>query len=204
MPEKHLDTYYVRHLYPELTARYYRLFGPVRRVLDVGCGLGSMGLYKPSEAVQVFGVDHDAGALSEARRWEYVSVCDLEDGHLPFPDQAFDAVLAKDVLEHFLRPWRIVNEIQRVLVAGGQVVVSVPMPKPAIVWNDYTHVRGFSRNALRQMLVDAHLEVVHIVQMGSLRGFGRLHLVDWLPVIMNLPVIGYHLAVNYELLARKP
>jgi SAM-dependent methyltransferase len=51
--------------------------------------------------------------------------CDVDDG-LPFPDAAFDAVAAIEVMEHTRAPYRVLEEISRVLRPGGLVVFSVP------------------------------------------------------------------------------
>lgn len=187
----------------DLIARYYRLLAPVRRVLDLGCGSGSCGQWMPSAPMRVFGLDVSARALDKAKRWERVALVDLDREVIPFRDGSFDAVLAKDILEHLQRPWKTVAEIGRVLAPGGRLLISTPLAKPWVVWDDYTHVRGFTRRALRQMVEDNGFEVIQIHRMGSLPGFGRLGLIDLLPVIMDLPLVGTALAVNHELCARK-
>jgi SAM-dependent methyltransferase len=49
------------------------------------------------------------------------------DGHLPFRDGSFDAVLALEVLEHVDEDRRLMAEIARVLRPGGRAVISVPL-----------------------------------------------------------------------------
>lgn len=51
--------------------------------------------------------------------------CNVDEG-LPFPDAAFDAVVAIEVLEHTRAPYRVLGEIARVLRPGGVLVFSVP------------------------------------------------------------------------------
>ncbi|MCK4793860.1 MAG: class I SAM-dependent methyltransferase, partial [Desulfobacteraceae bacterium] len=137
-----------RVLHPTLVAYYYHHFGHVRRVLDLGCGLGCMGRLKPDSTIEVYGLDIDEGAVAEAAQYENAQVWDLEAQRLPFDGEYFDAVLAKDILEHLQAPWVLVTEIYRTLRPGGIVIASVAMAKPKIVWNDYTHIRGFTSNAL--------------------------------------------------------
>jgi SAM-dependent methyltransferase len=49
------------------------------------------------------------------------------DAHfLPFADESLDAVYSNAVLEHVQRPWRVAEEIHRVLRPGGKVFINVP------------------------------------------------------------------------------
>lgn len=187
----------------DLVARYYGLLAPVRRVLDLGCGSGAFGQWMPCDHVRVFGLDVSPRALDAAKCWERVALVDLDREVIPFRDSSFDAVLAKDILEHLQRPWKTMAEISRVLAPGGRLLISTPLAKPQVVWDDYTHVRGFTRRALRQMVEDNGFEVLQLHRMGSLPGFGKLGLIDLLPAIMDLPLVGTALAVNHELCARK-
>lgn len=59
-----------RVLHPALVDYYYHHFGHVRRVLDLGCGLGCMGRLKPDSAIEVYGLDIDEGAVAKARQHE--------------------------------------------------------------------------------------------------------------------------------------
>jgi SAM-dependent methyltransferase len=55
----------------------------------------------------------------------------IADGHdLPFPDAAFDLVVAEAVLEHVADPQRCVAEIWRVLAPGGHVHAVTPFLQP--------------------------------------------------------------------------
>jgi SAM-dependent methyltransferase len=51
--------------------------------------------------------------------------CNVDEG-LPYPDAAFDAVAAIEVMEHTRAPYRVLTEIARVLRPGGALVFSVP------------------------------------------------------------------------------
>lgn len=55
-------------------------------------------------------------------------ICDAHD--LPFPDRAFDLVIAISVLEHVVDPQRCVAEIERVLGEGGCVYAATPFLQP--------------------------------------------------------------------------
>jgi ubiquinone/menaquinone biosynthesis C-methylase UbiE len=46
----------------------------------------------------------------------------LPDGSIPFPDQSFNLVTARWVLEHVESPQHFLAEVKRVLVPGGQFI----------------------------------------------------------------------------------
>jgi SAM-dependent methyltransferase len=102
-----------------------------RRILDAGCGSGPLSAALRDRGAVVTGVDASAGMLGLARRRlgpdADLRVADLADP-LPFPDGAFDDVVASLVL-HYLRDWGpVLAEMRRVLVPGGRLVASVEHP----------------------------------------------------------------------------
>ena len=55
----------------------------------------------------------------------------IGDAHvLPFKDGCFEILISKDTLEHFLRPWRVVDEVHRVLKKEGLFIIWVPFMHP--------------------------------------------------------------------------
>jgi SAM-dependent methyltransferase len=102
---------------------------PGMRVLDVGCGPGTiaLGLAEAVAPGEVIGLDLREDVLARARdgaaargtanlRFERGSAYEL-----PFPDESFDAVLAHVVLMHLREPARALAEMHRVLRPGGVV-----------------------------------------------------------------------------------
>ncbi|GIH15126.1 class I SAM-dependent methyltransferase [Rugosimonospora africana] len=102
-----------------------------RRVLDVGCGSGPVLAPLHERGAVVTGVDNSVGMLELAKRrlgdGVDLRVADLGRS-LPFPDGAFDDVIACLVL-HYLRDWEApLAELRRVLVPGGRLIVAVNHP----------------------------------------------------------------------------
>ncbi|MBW4721519.1 class I SAM-dependent methyltransferase [Saccharothrix obliqua] len=102
-----------------------------RRILDAGCGSGPLFAALRDRGAVVTGVDASAGMLELARRRlgadADLRVADLAEP-LPFPDNAFDDVVASLVL-HYLRDWGpTLAELRRVLAPGGRLIVSVEHP----------------------------------------------------------------------------
>lgn len=98
---------------------------PGMRLLDVGCGPGSItvGLadaVAPGEAV---GVDANPAAIAAARERADGRVrFDVADAlSLPFEDASFDAVFMHAVLQHVATPLEALREAHRVLRPGGVI-----------------------------------------------------------------------------------
>lgn len=201
MKARYYDSHQMR---PAMAAWYYRQFGPAARILDLGCGSGEFGRYRPSHDVEVHGVDVDHGAVVSATRFEVAVQVDLDASPLPYKDDFFDAILARDILEHLREPWLILQDARRVLCPGGVIVASVVMAKPQAVWADYTHIRGFTRNSVELMFDDAGFEVEAVWPMGGIPFASRLGLIDHVPILLRLPLVGRWWATSWEIRARRP
>ena len=181
---------------------YWHLFGESGTVLDIGCAQGSFGSHKP-EGCRVVGIDIEDKALEVARTHIEVCKVDLNDGSLPFCSGGFDKVLVRNVLEHINAPWLVVSEIARVLRPGGVVIGSVPMAKARAVWNDYTHVRGFTENAFRNLFEGTRVfQIRDIYPIVGFRLSSKLGMTRYLPRIMKIPGAGLF-ARTYQLEAVK-
>lgn len=192
-----------RGLPQALAARYYRELGDARRVLDLGCGTGDFGRLRPSPDVEVHGVDVDPLAVALASGHEIAVQADVEREPLPYPDEWFDGVLAKDIFEHLREPAVAVREAYRVLRPGGVLVASMVMARPSRVWADYTHVRGFTRESARLLLEDAGFKVEAIWRMGPVPLSNRLGFIGLVPALLRVPPFDWLWGASWEVKARK-
>jgi ubiquinone/menaquinone biosynthesis C-methylase UbiE len=104
---------------------------PGMRLLDVGCGPGSitLGLAEAVAPGEVLAIDLSADVLDEARQIaeeKGITNVRFEQGdvfHLSFPDGAFDAIYAHQVLQHLQRPVDALREMKRLLASDGYVGV---------------------------------------------------------------------------------
>ncbi|MFC0081709.1 class I SAM-dependent methyltransferase [Aciditerrimonas ferrireducens] len=103
---------------------------PGQRLLDLGCGVGTLTADLSARVAPgpVVALDLAAEVLAEAQR----SIADaagtgpvafaLADGlRLPFPDDSFDVVHAHQVLQHVADPVAVLAELRRVCRPGGLV-----------------------------------------------------------------------------------
>jgi ubiquinone/menaquinone biosynthesis C-methylase UbiE len=102
-----------------------------RRILDAGCGSGSLAAALRERGAIMTGIDRSTGllALARARLNPDVPLHAADLGApLPFPDAAFDDVVASLVL-HYLRDWAAtLRELRRVLRPGGRLIISTHHP----------------------------------------------------------------------------
>ena len=105
--------------------------GPVHgRVLDVGCGAGSVAkaVKRERSDLEVFGCDvsHSASEAASASP-QGVDFRLATAERLPFGDGELDFVWIFDVLEHVDEPERVLREVVRVLKPGGGFHIVLPL-----------------------------------------------------------------------------
>ena len=131
--------------------------GPGDTVLDVACGGGIIVCAFAPEVKHATGIDMTPAMLDRARQhaaekgvanvsWDQGDV-----GSLPYADGAFDIVVTRFSMHHFLDPVSVLREMVRVCAPGGRVVVvdmyASDNPAKAMEWNreeklrDPSHVR---------------------------------------------------------------
>jgi 2-polyprenyl-3-methyl-5-hydroxy-6-metoxy-1,4-benzoquinol methylase len=97
------------------------------RVLDVGCAAGEFAALLATRGWRVHGADNEPALVDAARaRGVDARVVDLDRAPLPWPDGAFDTVVAAEVIEHVIDTDHLLAEIARMLRPGGVLVVTTP------------------------------------------------------------------------------
>lgn len=99
-------------------------------ILDVGCGRAIDAAKLAEAGATVVGVEPSNVMLVRAGQHltkvgREVALVQGIGEHLPFREGAFDKVLCKGALDHFLSPSKTMEEIFRVLKPGGEVIVSI-------------------------------------------------------------------------------
>lgn len=162
-------------------------------VLNLGAGTG---VHRPRASV--VNVDH----VPPATTGGLFVVADM--GRLPFRAGSFGGALLKDVVEHAPDAIAVLAETARVVRPAGTAVVEVPRAIPRAVWDDPTHVRGFTARAISQALTLASWDPGPPRRMGGFPGAGRLHLVPYLEALMRVPGFGHWFGRNWLVRARRP
>ncbi|HKS67356.1 MAG TPA: class I SAM-dependent methyltransferase [Candidatus Acidoferrales bacterium] len=101
---------------------------PEQRVLDIGCGTGTLValIKRLYPAVDVVGLDPDPKALARAKTKSASAGASIQLDHgfsdeLPYPDASFDRVFSSFMFHHLEAESReqTVREVRRVLKPGG-------------------------------------------------------------------------------------
>ncbi|MCR4266910.1 class I SAM-dependent methyltransferase [Nitratireductor sp. ZSWI3] len=112
---------------------------PGERVLDVACGTGVV-TRRAADRVgadgRVAGLDVNPGMLAVARSQTppdmSIEWYEARAEAMPIPDEAFDVVLCQMGLQFVADRHAALQEMRRVLVAGGRAILAVPGPTPQI------------------------------------------------------------------------
>jgi ubiquinone/menaquinone biosynthesis C-methylase UbiE len=176
------------------------------RWLDCGCAKGdyTVGLIRHG-ASETVGTDVSRTEIVAAReRWKEhgaTSFVVAAAEEMPFPNESFDGILLNEVLEHVADEDRALQELRRLLVPGGHLLVfspnrwfpfeghgavigriRLPFPVPLLPWlparltRRWRLARNYWPGELRDLVRSAGFDVVAVD--SALPLFARYH---WLP-----------------------
>ncbi len=108
---------------------------------------------------------------------------DIESAPYPFPDDYFDEILIKHVLEHVGQTFsvfkKVIQEIYRISRDGAKIIIQVPNYKHVTFWSDPTHVRAFDEITFSMM--------------------SRKQNDEWIKSKSNYTMLSYILNVDFEI-----
>lgn len=195
-----------------------------RPILDLGCGYGEFaGVFYDSSVemgVDISGLDLQFAAQS--KKYEQLVLADARK--MPFVDCQFKTVLSVSVIEHIGETRKVLREVERVLVPGGQFVFTTPckgftkfMFYPRIfralglsgiakfyengINKIFKHVSLFDESEWRTMLTDSGftVETINKIIPQNLVLFWDILLISALPSQIVKLVRGKRLVVNSRL-----
>lgn len=168
-----------------LTVDFARLrVNPGDRVLDLGCGAGRHAFECYRRGARIVAVDLNASDVAEVDAMFAVmreageapagaeAVAVRADAHrLPFPDGAFDVVIASEILEHIPDDRSAITEAVRILRPGGALAITVPRWWPErICWalsDAYHEVEGGHVRIYRRRQLLARLRAAALIPVGT-------------------------------------
>ncbi len=184
------------------------------RILEIGCGNGSMTNYLFQKGANIIGVDINEKYIEKARarfKIQAQNIFQVMEGEkLDFQDKTFDIVISFDVFEHIKNSNKHLQEVRRVLKRNGIYIFGTPNKWTNIPWEIIAHgslfywrkyhcslhtykqlVRRLSRNGfsckfINMPVVNDYFENKLIQKLGFLGRFLLKHSnLDRLPISMK-------------------
>jgi SAM-dependent methyltransferase len=153
-----------------LISRYLPL---ARRVVEIGCGTGYVitAIRSTLPDTRIAGCELHRSGLEFARRrhGDHVEFVQL-DARALHVEQAFDAVLAFDVLEHIKEEAAVLQQIHAALTPSGIAMLAVPQHPWLWSASDEAarHVRRYRRGELAAKMTAAGFEILFVDSFTSL------------------------------------
>jgi len=94
------------------------------KLLDLGCGDGDYSFRFKELGFDVIAADLDEERFKHGGEINF-KVCDVAKP-LPFSDEAFDYIIAAELIEHLKNPYAAIVEINRILKRDGKFILSTP------------------------------------------------------------------------------
>ena len=162
--------------------------GPVKRILDAGCGSGFFTNAIYQAGYYGVGIDISRNAIAEAKN-RYPGIeffCNPLDSQWPFEDKTFDVIFSTEVIEHVLGTYKMISEMNRVLNVGGVLILTTPYH--GLLKNLMTvlfcfdrhfnnieggHIRFFTIKFLNKLLNQFGFEVIDIKYIGRIKPIAK-------------------------------
>jgi len=162
-------------------ARVIRIVGENKRVLEIGCGPGSITkLLTSVSKCRVTALDIDAESIEKIQAYcDEAFQADLNDPawlRTLENKEKFDVLVAADVLEHVYTPSAVLQGMKTLLDDNGYMVISLPHAGHSVIhaclfdedfeYNDFglldrTHIRFFGIKNIQNLFDDSGLKIVH-------------------------------------------
>jgi SAM-dependent methyltransferase len=108
---------------------------PGDRILEIGCGIGSVVFELSRKGYDITGIDISGEAIEYGRK-KYGNIrLEVQAAEtLPYEDESFDAVLSFDLFEHIASIDKHISEVARVLHPGGHYLFQTPNKLSNIIY----------------------------------------------------------------------
>jgi len=168
--------------YPGNLASYlFHTFGMQKgqRFLEPGCGRGEFLAEFHKLDLDCFGLDLSPHAGSQCPDVEVKKEIDIENELWPFPDNHFDVIYNKSLMEHLRYPDKFLVEARRVLKPGGKILCLIPdwESNYKTYFDDFTHRTPFTKVALSDIYKISDFTDIRVYKFRQL------------PVVWRYPVI---------------
>ncbi len=103
------------------------LLKPTDKILEIGCGIGSVVFELSKRGYDIRGTDISREAIAYGlKKYSDINLEVQAAEALPYEDQSFDIALSFDLFEHIAQVDKHVSEVARVLREGGYYLFQTP------------------------------------------------------------------------------
>jgi len=155
-----------------------------KKLLDIGCGKGhqtvAFARYFDTHAIDI--ANDSVELFNHLNLNVSFQCCDLENDKYPYPDDHFDVIFNKSVIEHVANGNHFVSEIRRLLKPSGKAIILTPSWETQYLnfFDDPTHVQPYTRRGLRNILEITGFQnptIEHFIQLPFIWKFPILKIV---------------------------
>lgn len=149
------------------------------KFLEPGCGRGEFLAEFQNLGLEAYGIDLSPHAGNLCHTVEVKKNVDIENDKWPFPDNYFDIIYNKSLMEHLRNPDKFLNEARRVLKPGGKILCLIPdwESNYKIYFDDFTHRTPFTKVALSDIYKMTDFIDINVYKFRQL------------PIVWKYPVI---------------
>jgi ubiquinone/menaquinone biosynthesis C-methylase UbiE len=158
-----------RMIFANILSKYTKYVPAQGLVLDIGCGLGDLGIFVSEELrLSTVGIDVDVEtSILTSDRTKALSNFQLvlyNGKSFPFKNESFDLAYAHEVIEHVDDDVLFLLEVWRILKKDGLFVVSTPnaSKEPLNVTLHTDHVRHYTKPQLVAKLRNANISPIAV------------------------------------------
>lgn len=135
-----------------------------RKILDVGCGTGSV-LESLAHKGDLYGVDTSAYALKLCNAKGNFKLKRMNAEKLSFPENFFDVIIMSDIIEHVDDDIKVIENCRRILKTGGILIITVPAHM--YLWNyddaRLGHKRRYNKMMLKSLASGFNVEKISYI-----------------------------------------
>jgi len=170
--------------YRDLLKVIIKLVKPNCKILDIGCGAGTIDFFLASKGNYVTGIDVSLTAIESCIKSSRLMGLEnnLNFFQMCFPDQIptnmFEIIIFSEVLEHINSEKKSLDAINKILQTKGIVIVSVPSLNAPLFKlgflkkfdKEVGHLRRYSQKSITKLFNDNGFMVIEVLKTeGILR-----------------------------------